>query len=387
MRRHDVAVIGLGLIGSATLRHLTAAGVPAIGIGVAEPADPASHTGPFASHHDSGRVTRTLDATLEWAILAQRAIAEYPAIEAASGARFHFDVGVVMAERDPGRIEALLANAGALGSMVSTSQRSPDGRIAAGSGFTWLAEPAPAGFIDPRRMLAAQLQVARAGGGTIVDGEVRAVERSGSTWTIRLTDGATVEAERVVVASGSHTDEIAGLPPLPPLMVRCETVVMAEPSPADLERLAGIPAVLCEVDHPDFEDVYMVPPTVYPDGVVRIKMGAGRHRPRRVDSAEERRSWMRGSDHVADLPELRRLLEALVPNLDARGWTTKPCMITDTATGLPYLDIVDDGLVIAVGGNGYAAKSADAIGAIAADLAITGRWADQVLPAARFRVA
>jgi glycine/D-amino acid oxidase-like deaminating enzyme len=46
---------------------------------------------------------------------------------------------------------------------------------------------------------------------------------------------------------------------------------------------------------------------------------------------------------------------------------------------LPYLEIVEPGLVMAVGTNGYAAKSADAIGAVAAGLVLNERWTDTEL--------
>ena len=63
---------------------------------------------------------------------------------------------------------------------------------------------------------------------------------------------------------------------------------------------------------------------------------------------------------------------------------TKPCLIPDTPTKLPYLEIVEPGLVMAVGGNGYAAKSADAIGALAAGLVRNGEWTDADLDARSF---
>ena len=87
--RVDAAVIGLGLIGSAATRHLAQAGCTLVGIGPAEPVEWNSHLDPFASHYDSGRVTRRLDARREWAILASRSIDEYGAIESPSGISFH----------------------------------------------------------------------------------------------------------------------------------------------------------------------------------------------------------------------------------------------------------------------------------------------------------
>ena len=65
-RECEVAVVGLGLIGAGALRHLAAASIGAVGIGPAEPPELASHTGVFASHYDSGRITRKLDARFQW---------------------------------------------------------------------------------------------------------------------------------------------------------------------------------------------------------------------------------------------------------------------------------------------------------------------------------
>jgi glycine/D-amino acid oxidase-like deaminating enzyme len=75
---------------------------------------------------------------------------------------------------------------------------------------------------------------------------------------------------------------------------------------------------------------------------------------------------------------------AVLPGLHAESWMTKPCLIPETPTKLPYVEIVDDGCVMAVGGNGYAAKSADAIGALAAGLAVNGAWTDADLDARSF---
>jgi glycine/D-amino acid oxidase-like deaminating enzyme len=94
---------------------------------------------------------------------------------------------------------------------------------------------------------------------------------------------------------------------------------------------------------------------------------------------------MRGDEHRGEAAELRELLEALVPGLRAMRWETKPCLITETPSDLPYLDHIGPDLVLAAGGNGYAAKSANAIGALAADLAVRGRWPDPELAASSFR--
>ncbi|MGZ4739073.1 MAG: FAD-dependent oxidoreductase, partial [Ilumatobacteraceae bacterium] len=113
--RYDVAVVGLGLIGAAALRHLSIAGMRCVGIGPAEPPEWSTHRGVFASHYDSGRITRRLDKQREWAVLAGRAIEAYAGIEAESGIRFHHPVGVLMAEVDADHLASTIAVGRGLG--------------------------------------------------------------------------------------------------------------------------------------------------------------------------------------------------------------------------------------------------------------------------------
>lgn len=386
--RFDVAVVGLGLIGSATLREVAATGASVLGVGPDEPAQLASHRGAFASHYDSGRITRHLDPCFEWALLAQRSIARYGELASLAGIDFHRPTGAVMAELDLGRVTATLANAQRLATSVAvTGPEAPNPfapLLAFPSGSTLLAEPAPAGHVDPRRMLDANLRVAHAHGAAIVRRELASLDAL-SEGGFRLTtrDGGTARAERVVLAAGPHTDEL--WPDLPPLEVRAETVVLATLDDEEHQRLAGLPSVLARLRaHPAYADLYLVPPTRYPDGSVRLKLGATSEPYRRLPTGESRRAWMRGGDHEAELGPLRELVEELVPGVRALAWETRPCLITETPTDLPYLDHVADGLVLASGGNGYAAKSANALGAVAARLALEGTWSDPDLDPARF---
>lgn len=384
-RSVDVAVVGLGLIGSGALRHLSAQDGTCLGIGPVEPPVFAAHTGAFASHYDSGRITRHLDSQWEWALLAQRAIAGYAQLEDASGISFHRPVGAVLAEVSAERIGSTLANAARMDvavTVVEPGGPSPYGSLLAfPEGTTLLAEPGPAGHVDPRRMLAANLTVARAAGAVVVDDEVIAIDPVAGGWRLRARGGDEVQAGRVVLAAGPHADELA---PGPRLEVRAETVVLATLGAAEQDRLAAMPSVLARMPHPVYDDLYVVPPTAYPDGTVRLKLGATRSTYLQLPTAEAKRAWMRGTDHTDELADLRALLEDLVPGLEAEAWETKPCLITETPSDLPYVDHLAPGLVLAAGGNGYAAKSANAIGALAATLAVEGRWTDPELDAAAF---
>jgi glycine/D-amino acid oxidase-like deaminating enzyme len=165
--------------------------------------------------------------------------------------------------------------------------------------------------------------------------------------------------------------------------VVAETVVLARVSGAEQQRLVGLPSTI--VDDPAHDHLYTVPPTQYPDGHVYVKLGAT-HTTEQLLAPPDRRRWMTGDRHEADLGWLRGLLTGLLPGLRADAWMTKPCLIPNTPTTLPYVEIVEPGCVMAVGGNGYAAKSADAIGALAAGLVVNGRWTDSELDESAFRL-
>jgi glycine/D-amino acid oxidase-like deaminating enzyme len=385
--RYDVAVVGLGLVGAAALRYLSGADLRCVGIGPAEPAEWSTHRGVFASHYDSGRITRRLDKQREWAVLAGRAIDAYAGIEAASGITFHRPVGVVMAEVDADRLAATIAVAEGLSvefERFEAGAACGDDRVALPAAATVLREPAPGGFIDPRRMLAAQLAVAQRQGAGVLSEEVAGVEhRPGREWLVHTVAGAAVEADQVVIAAGPHADELNGLPGRPHIDVVAETVVLARVSVAERQRLTGLPSII--VDDPARDHLYVVPPTRYPDGNVYVKLGATRPN-EWVLSPPQRRTWMAGAAHEADLDWLRGLLLGVLPGLRAEEWLTKPCLIPDTPTRLPYVEISETGLVVAVGGNGYAAKSADAIGALAADLVVNRTWIDAELDARAFEL-
>lgn len=384
----DVVVVGLGLVGSAALRSLAEAGTEVVGIGIDEPADRTTHTGPGASHWDSGRVTRHLDPRWEWAVLATRSIAGYADLEARSGIAFHRPAGAWMAELDPARTEAIVAVARRLGVVhhvdVLDGPAPRRGLLRFPEGTTVVREGAPAGHIDPRRMRDANLTVARSAGAEANPAEVVALDRVGGRWRVRDRTGHDVVADRVLVAAGPHADELVGGVGL---RTRAEAVVLATLDLDEAARLADLPSVLARIRHPRYADLYLVPPTTYPDGTVRLKLGATSDPYRFLDDPAERRAWIGGDEHGAELDDLRSLLTDLVPDLRASAWDTAPCLITETPSDLPVVAEVEPGLVVAAGGNGYAAKSANALGALAAELARTGEWLDPELGAEAFAPA
>lgn len=372
-----VAVVGLGLVGSGALRHAAAAGT-VVGLGPGEPADWSTHEGVFASHYDSGRVTRRLDARREWAILASRAIAQYPLIEAQSGVAFHKPVGMTYVRNDPAGIEQQRSVAAELGIVIDDGPAPLPYRFPAS--WTCLSERAPAGYIDPRKMIEAQH--AAANGAEIVREEVQTITRVSNRFVVQTADGTEVTANHVIIATGSYGNHLTQRPLA--VSIRSEAVILCEVEQAVAESLM-MPTAIWLIDHPDLIDIYVVPPVQYPDGRWYLKVGGNWSPGPRLDDDASRLAWMTGSDANDRLHMMRGIVDEMLPDLPFISFSMKPCVITDTASGLPFVGIVDDGRVVARGGNGHAAKSADAIGALAVGVALNGAWTDLELDEAAFR--
>lgn len=374
----DVAVVGLGLVGSAALRYLADTGLSVVGIGPGEPDDLSTHQGPFASHYDSGRVTRRIDARREWAILASRSIDQYRALEQRSGIPFHTPSGHLFVRQDQAGIKRQRAVAAELDIPITWSTTDElGGNLRFPSGFTTLFEPAPAGHIDPRRLVAAQLRIADAHGASTVRRPAHSIKKIKGGFAI--TCGATtVRAEQVLVATGAYGNDL--LPEPLAMSVRPEAVILGEV----LNPIEDMPSIIYLLDSPHFDDSYFVPPVRYPDGRFYLKMGGSDSSAGTFTTNDEKHAWMSGHQADAQLDEMRELVQSVLPDQEFLSWHMKPCLITDTASGLPYVDEIDDGLFVALGGNGHAAKSSDALGALAASLMAEGSWRDIQLEAQAF---
>ena len=60
------------------------------------------------------------------------------------------------------------------------------------------------------------------------------------------------------------------------------------------------------------------------------------------------------------------------------------CLTTRTPNSRLFIDLLSPNVGVAIGGNGYAAKSCDHIGKMAADLVLNGKWTSD-LPEAWFK--
>lgn len=370
--RHDVAVIGRGMIGAAAGRHLAEAGYSVALIGPGEPEDRRVSGGPFASHHDEGRITRIAGRNATWTEVAAHSTRRYADIAARSGIDFHTPGGVVVAYPDAADWVTRAQGWGSDARLIDADWLRQTSGIAIENGLGLVYEGPPAGHINPRRLVAAQTRLADRGGATVVDAAVHTVVRGEGGFELRGSFGS-LAADRILVASGAFGRELFEWQ----LDVerRARSIVMAR-----LEDDGRLPSLIC-AQPPDgrVAEIYWVPPVRYPDGSVRIKIGGNLVETILLDP-EDLTDWFRSDGDAGEIDSLTHNLRSLLPDAPLGDIVTAPCVITGTATGMPFIGWVDDGVAVAIAGNGSAAKSSDELGRIGASLFGESGWDSAIDP-------
>ncbi len=391
----DYIVIGKGLMGAAAARYLSQVTPHVAIVGPDEPTDWASHPGVFGSHYDQGRITRRLSEDAVWSALAQRAIGQYAYLEKNSGVSFYWPVGSLYVAPH-GADAPYLATVAAIGQRFSldfTLYASPaelkqaDERLQFPAYCHGLLEPPPAGYINPRGLLQAQLTIAAQQGTRVVAETVTAVTSHPHAVAVTTDIGRVLWARKVLIATGAFANCYDLLPVKLDLRVKSETILLARLPETEAARLRNLPTLLYQIDSPDINGIYLLPPIVYPDGRIYLKMGSNTAADQWLPDLEAMREWMiRGDSDVMREP-MRAALEEIIPGLKAEAYETHRCLVTYTAHGKPYVDQLTERVYMATGGNGASAKCSDTLGWLAANLMQTGGWSltfDRSLFEARF---
>ncbi len=373
---YKCVVVGKGMIGSAAAKYLSHAGDGIATIGPDEPTDWKSHDGVFSSHYDAGRITRILDTEYVWALAAKRSIEAYPVIEEKSGIKFFEPRGCVKVVPDDAQGHAYLdaneANGNKLGAVT---QRTADADLKARWSFLQFPEKSigvweqkTAGIIDPRKLVAAQLVLAKQNGTDIVNDTVVKITRvADGRFDLETLAGKRYESEKVIVAAGGFTNCHNLLPHRLDIRPRKETVQLARITDEYAKEIASMPSVIWFLHgHPNLTYVYVLPPIKYPDGKYYVKMGGDREMAFEFTELKQLIDWFHSSGGEEAARDFKALMEQLLPNMKAEEWISKPCVITDTKTERPYIGPIEPNLFVATGGCGAAAKSSDEFGRIAA---------------------
>ncbi|MGB3494976.1 MAG: FAD-binding oxidoreductase [Elainellaceae cyanobacterium] len=391
----DYAVIGKGLIGASAARSLASVSPNIAVIGPDEPSSLATHDGIFASHYDQGRITRVLDENLVWATLAQRSLDTYGEIEQESGVRFHYPAGAMRVGHNTPAHEAYIANNRQIGTQLGATFQAYD-TLTLQDKFPYfqfssqaiaLHETGGAGFINPRALIQAQLTIAESKGAAIFRSIVKDLRVEADHCCIDTHDGQIYEARKVLITTGAFTNFFSLVGRSLAWKVVAESILLAELSDDSLDRIRTMPSLMYRVpvdgnpENPSYWPAYLVPPTGYPDGRTYLKIGIGNQRDRVFTSLHEINHWFRSGPSAATHDHLLSVLKHILPDIEVLATQAHPCALTFTATNHPYIDVVaPQKIFMAVGGCGYAGKSAVEIGRLGAQLAIHDRWTEAIAP-------
>ncbi|MEM7489598.1 MAG: FAD-dependent oxidoreductase [Pseudomonadota bacterium] len=370
MERFDFLVVGGGMMGAPCARYLAEAGHSVALVAAPEAADTERHNGPFASHWDAARITRRVAADPDWSLASRRSIARYAEIEARSGRRIFRPVGALMAGPAAGPMEGFTAGFLDVAAGLDDPPEVLDAAavrarlgIALPEGSRAAYEAEGGGWLDPRAMRDAQVDLAVGAGAVLVP--QAAMARRGRNVT--LADGTEMSAGHVVVATGPHAASDGLLPARPDLKVWGRTVAFARLSEAEGARLRGMPSAIWVPEGWAY-DLYMLPPVRYPDGRLYLKIGGEVSSPR-IGSAAEMAAWFRGGGDGAVGAALLAEMARALPGLAVEATSVGPCAVVWSATGFPYIAPAGDGVTVLCGGNGAAAKCGDELGRLGACVA------------------
>ncbi|WP_202975800.1 FAD-dependent oxidoreductase [Bradyrhizobium algeriense] len=373
-----LAVIGRGLIGSAAARHLCKMGHDVALIGPNEPADLSRHSGVFGSHYDEGRITRRFDPEPFWVQMNCAAISRYDEISAESGVEFYREVGVLHVgpgeSSDVASVGKITAEAGIpceAYNDTGLAERFP--YLGSTAGMQGYFEPRNAGYISPRRLVRAQTIAAERAGARIIDEPALGISESGSGVTIRTRSGS-IEAERVLVAAGGHTQSLLGRSL--GFTVYARTAALFRLGAAEVQRLAGMPSMRCI--GPKGENPYILPPIPYPDGQTWLKLG-GDPVDLPLESETHIKDWFQsgGSIQVAD--RLQTQILDRIRDLNFEERRVVPCMTTFGDTGLPCIGPLSERVAVAFGCYGKSAKCSDELGRLGG-MALLGEVRAELAP-------
>jgi sarcosine oxidase len=394
----EVVVVGAGMFGSAAAKYLSRQGADVLVIGPAEPGcnTPTSQYA-FGAYFDEARITRRLGWDSVWGTTDACSLDRFVDIETESGIGFFQECGslVLMAKTIAHRTDAILRQCDADGIAV---ERLNEERLRAElpelglppmiGGVEGLLERKQAGYLNPRRLVQAQLALAEAAGGQLLRASVTGIEKDNAAglWRLRVGAGGStrqIRAARVLVATGAFTNHNTVLPTGRELALHAftEPNLLFEVGDDQLDRLRLLPPVVT-VDPEDTGDdnlsLYLLPPIKYPDGKAYMRIGPGMQPfVEQLRTADEMTDWYsRQAITPRQTVALKAMMRVIVPALKPVSVRAAACIIEKTPSRYPYLGHLDDdaSFTVAVGGNGHGARGSDEIGRLAARVALGEAW-------------
>ena len=354
MTGFDVAVVGLGAMGSAAAYHLASRGVRVLGLDRFE----RGHT--LASFGGRSRIIRlAYFEHPDYVPLLRAAWKGWLDLEGASGETLLTQTGGLYAGPPDGELVAgSLRSARQHGlahellDAAEAMRRYPALQLDPG----WLAVlEEQAGWLAPERCIETHLRLAERAGATLRFGAPAAVRRDGTGLAVE-SGGRRDAVGRVVLTAGAW---LPGLLPFlaPALQVERVPLFWFEP----VGHVGPLPVWIFETPDGDF---YGFPPDEH--GLKVARHGTG-------DPADPDR--LDRTPRAGDEERIRAFARRHLPAADGALRSTHICMYTRTTDGHFVIDRADDHVVYASACSGHGFKFASIVGEILADLAISGRTA------------
>ncbi len=388
---YDVIVIGAGMIGSSTAKYASRDHKRRVClVGPAEPlTDPSLHQ-MHSCWFDEGRLYRMADDKPYWGILAEQSIPRYQEIARQSGIQFYHESGylcitspvckqyhaVLRAARKvmEDGMECHVLNA------VTKNQFVPMVSIPADATAVYEPKGAQAGHLSPRKLVAAQQHIATLHGCQIIRQIATNVVRDRKgVFRVSLDNGRVLQAKNVFLCMGTYSKVLPIVKELAPeldLTLTAQTLSFVEVSHEEAARLATMPAIVTQLH--EWRYTYSMPPIQYPDGKTYIKLGM-HDTNKELSTLEHMSAYYANGPDMNQVEELVAQAKELLPELKVESVRGDSCVTCNTPRKIaPFIDIVAPGLGVATGGCGYAAKSCDEIGRLAATLLLDGHWDSEV---------
>lgn len=371
MKTFDVAVIGLGAMGSAALFDLARQGHRVIGI---EQFEPGHDKG--SSHGESRIIRLSYFEHPSYVPLARRALEKWRDLEALSGETILTVTGVLEAGYPgasivSGSLEAARQHdlTHDVLSAADITRRFPGFKVP--SNWTGLFQP-EGGLLRPELAIRTFVQQAEHHGAeTRMNTRVLGIEPFGAGIRVR-TDAEVIEAGSVIVATGAWIGDFA--PELKPhLKITRQVLGWFSPLEPSLFKPDCCPVFLLESE----EDACYGFPDFAGTGVKTASHREGLALPSAEDLVQD------GSP--ADEAQIRRMLELAMPDANGPLRQMRACMYTRTPDDDFVIDLspVDPRIVLASPCSGHGFKFASVIGEVLADLALGRASANNI---SRFQV-
>jgi glycine/D-amino acid oxidase-like deaminating enzyme len=378
----DIIVIGKGLVGAAAAKHLSGSNKRVAVIGSDEPNENESSL-VYASHYDEARVQRIMGKDEVWTRLNFDSVLQYESIQMESGIEFHKGVGCLYVNPygQDDYINSFSTVAQNYNIAYSVFEPTKDNQF---EKFNFpkqshgVVEAYPSGYINPRLLIKAQLELFKRQGGTIFsDTVINLSVMENDKFLLETERAKTFSATQVLVATGSFINQFNILPQKLKLITKSEVVLLVKIEEKSLNQYNSLPSLLYEIDEDQVEGIYLIPPVKYPDGNYYLKIGANSPDDLYFDNLAQIQEWFRNGKSEKYAPALCKAIKKLLPSLNIENMLTKKCVISRTATGRPYIGETSiKNLYLAGGCNGYSAMCSEAIGGVVASFIINDKFPD-----------